>query len=308
MKKRLLFCSMFFTSLLLLNNENSQAQTWAIPTSGSAVGSSSNNSIGTNSGSSSNYFSIKSAGNERMRFPTGAGVGIGFGGFPSGWSTSFDLEIYNASWPGLNLGTAISSVKNNFIFLLASDNSGSWINPIITTGDGIITPNGPSAQDLVLSASNTNNGAIRFTTGSTLTERLTIKDNGNVLVNFGNNPVCNLPSGAVLGVNGSIYATGIKVELSNSSGSALCFPDYVFEKEYRLIPLKELESYINNNRHLPGIKSAAEVESNGLDMVEMDTKLLEKVEELTLYMIEMNKKIEALEQENKKLKTLVQTK
>lgn len=308
MKKRLSFYCSFITALLFLNYESVEAQTWVIPTNSSAVGSSSNNSIGTNSGSSSNYFSIKSAGNERMRFPTGAGVGIGFGGFPVGWSTSYDLEIYNASWPGLNLGTAISSVKNNFIFLLASDNSGGWLNPVITTGDGIITPNGPSAQDLILSASNTNNGSIRFTTGSTLTERLTIKDNGNVLVNFGNNPACNLPSGAVLGVNGSIYATGIKVELSNSSGSSLCFPDYVFDKNYRLTPLKELESYIDTNKHLPGIQSAIEVESNGLDMVEMDTKLLEKIEELTLYMIEMNKKVEALEKENMELKKLVQSK
>lgn len=240
-----------------------------------------------------------------MRFPVNSGVGIGLSGFPSGWTTGYDLEVYNNGWPGTNLCATISSVKTNFISILATDNSGGWLNPLLTTGDAILIPQGGSAQDLILSSSSTNSGMIRFSTGSTLTERMTIKDNGNVLINFGNTPACNLPTGAMLGVNGSIYATGIKVELNNSSGSSLCFPDYVFEKNYVLTPLTDLKKFIQQNHHLPGIPKAEEVESNGMDLVEMNTKLLEKIEELTLYMIQTNEKVEQLQQENEKLKTLI---
>jgi hypothetical protein len=63
--------------------------------------------------------------------------------------------------------------------------------------------------------------------------------------------------------------------------------------------LKEVAQYIQTNKHLPGIPSAQEVEKNGVDMVEMDAALLKKVEELTLYILEQNKRIENLENQAK---------
>jgi len=83
------------------------------------------------------------------------------------------------------------------------------------------------------------------------------------------------------------------------------WPDYVFEPEFRLRPLSEVEAFVKDNKHLPEVPSAKEVEANGINLGSMDATLLKKVEELTLYMIEMNKKIEKLEEENKKLKELV---
>jgi hypothetical protein len=81
------------------------------------------------------------------------------------------------------------------------------------------------------------------------------------------------------------------------------FPDYVFDSKYKLRDLKSLENYINENKHLPNVPSAAEVEKNGgIELGQMNTKLLEKVEELTLYIIEINKKVERLEKENEALK------
>ena len=68
--------------------------------------------------------------------------------------------------------------------------------------------------------------------------------------------------------------------------------DYVFDDDYRLMPLGEVESYINNNHHLPEVPSAAEVEENGVDMGEMNKILLQKVEELTLYVIDLQKQID----------------
>jgi hypothetical protein len=99
-----------------------------------------------------------------------------------------------------------------------------------------------------------------------------------------------------LAVEGNIAARGVIVTLQNP------FPDYVFESNYKLRPLANLESYINQNKHLPGIPSAAEVEKNGgIELGQMNTKLLEKIEELTLYVIELKKENEQMKEDIKKL-------
>lgn len=71
--------------------------------------------------------------------------------------------------------------------------------------------------------------------------------------------------------------------------------DFVFEEGYELRSLEELEGFINEHGHLPEIPSAQEVSDGGLNLAEMDANLLQKVEELSLYIIELNKKIEQLE-------------
>lgn len=88
-----------------------------------------------------------------------------------------------------------------------------------------------------------------------------------------------------LSVNGNIGAREVKVETTN-------WPDYVFDDDYALMPLSELEAYIKANKHLPGIPSAKEAEADGIGLAEMNRKLLEKVEELTRYVIDLHKSIE----------------
>ncbi len=85
------------------------------------------------------------------------------------------------------------------------------------------------------------------------------------------------------------------------------WPDYVFAEDYELMPLTELEEEIETLGHLPGVPSASEVEENGHALGEMDAILLEKVEELTLHLIELNKEVSTLSEENTKLKDEVQT-
>lgn len=94
-------------------------------------------------------------------------------------------------------------------------------------------------------------------------------------------------------VNGDALFTKVKVKGFNS------WPDYVFQKSYRLPSLKELEQFIQLNKHLPGVPSANEVEKDGLDMGESQAVLLKKIEELTLYIIELNKRILELEKQSK---------
>lgn len=80
------------------------------------------------------------------------------------------------------------------------------------------------------------------------------------------------------------------------------WPDYVFSPSYDLKPLSEVSQFIQENNRLPEVPSAKEVEENGLNLGEMDAKLLQKIEELTLYLIEQNKNLKQLQEENNILK------
>lgn len=97
-----------------------------------------------------------------------------------------------------------------------------------------------------------------------------------------------------LSVNGTIQAKEVRVETGWS--------DFVFEKSYKLRSLNDVEKYINQNHHLPEIPSASDIQKNGLAVADVQTKMMQKIEELTLYIIQLQKEIDALkskENENK---------
>ena len=84
------------------------------------------------------------------------------------------------------------------------------------------------------------------------------------------------------------------------------FPDYVFANDYKLMSLKDVEAYIQKNKHLPNMPSEAEVLANGLDVTKVNTVLVEKVEELTLHTINQEKEIEALRKQLSTLQTAIE--
>lgn len=98
-----------------------------------------------------------------------------------------------------------------------------------------------------------------------------------------------------LTVKGSIHAEEVKVDLSVPG------PDYVFEENYPLASLDEIKAYITENKHLPEVPSAKEMEANGIELGEMNMLLLKKIEELTLHMIDMKKEINELKEKNEEL-------
>ncbi len=114
---------------------------------------------------------------------------------------------------------------------------------------------------------------------NSLAERMRISSSGNVGIGT------TAPS-YPLSVNGTIEAKEVLVQAGWS--------DFVFDKAYRLPPLAEVEQSIAKDKHLPGMPSAGEVASHGVSVGEMDAKLLQKIEELTLYTIQLQKENDAL--------------
>lgn len=106
------------------------------------------------------------------------------------------------------------------------------------------------------------------------------------IVNGGNVGIGTTAPDARLAVNGQIHATEVKVTTTVPG------PDYVFSKTYSLRSLKDVESYIEANQHLPEVPSAVEMEKEGIKVGEMNMLLLKKVEELTLYVIQLKKELD----------------
>ncbi len=104
---------------------------------------------------------------------------------------------------------------------------------------------------------------------------------------------------AKLAVNGNIHTKEVKVDLVGWS-------DFVFDSDYNLPTLKSVEHHIKEKGHLKDIPSAEDVAKNGVFLGDMDSKLLQKIEELTLYTIDQEKRIENLEAQNKKLMVLLE--
>lgn len=129
---------------------------------------------------------------------------------------------------------------------------------------------------------------------------LTILTSGNV--GIGTTLPSN-PNNYRLAVNGRIGAKEVQVETNSSA-----WPDYVFKPGYELTPLNELESYIRQNNHLPDVPSASQIEAEGHKLGEMDAVLLLKIEELTLYMIELKKQNDELKKELVELKSAISQK
>jgi len=113
-----------------------------------------------------------------------------------------------------------------------------------------------------------------------LYERMRIAPDGNVGIGT-TNPT------EKLDVIGKIRAEEVKVCLNQGC-------DFVFDKDYKLMPLQDLSTFITENKHLPEVAPATVMESEGINLSEMNAKLLQKVEELTLYIIDLQKQIDEL--------------
>ncbi|MDP2889502.1 MAG: hypothetical protein Q8P34_11165 [Bacteroidota bacterium] len=173
-------------------------------------------------------------------------------------STSPAIEIANSSNTRLQIG--IPTSPNDF-------SVGSIL------GDAVIRPSGGinGHNGLIFSIPNNNNDGNSYFAFGDSYNALWMKIFNNKIVK----------------IDGKLFAKEIEVKTD-------VWSDFVFKSDYKLMPLNELESFIKENNHLPNIPTEAEVKTNGINVAEMNAKLLQKVEELTLYVIEQQKQIEEL--------------
>ncbi|NAY93422.1 hypothetical protein GTQ34_16040 [Muricauda sp. JGD-17] len=161
---------------------------------------------------------------------------------------------------------------------------------------GIIKSRHANGHNIAMFSSGDGNSYLNFTGGSSSSRigfqfdgssKMSIYKNGGVSIGPG------IPGSYKLALKGKIRAEEIKVETG--------WADYVFKEDYGLPTLDEVENYIKEKGHLNNIPSAKEVEENGIQLGEMNRLLLEKIEELTLYIIELKKGQETLENQYKEL-------
>ncbi len=195
---------------------------------------------------------------------------VGIGMTPASTDAKLTVVINNETGNGIHLVNQTSWTR-----ICAPSLTTGAFNSISRTGDaGVIL--------------GTSSGVNQNTYGYVIAPYRTGAASGLRVNQYGNvgigTALTNNPNNYTLAVNGTIGAKAITVENTSSAWS-----DYVFESDYKLMPLSEVEKYVNKNKHLPEVPSAKEVEEKGINVADMDNILLRKIEELTLHMIRIEK-------------------
>lgn len=198
-------------------------------------------------------------------------------------------------------GNAVTNPFNNFNRFEILGNTSTANGPSVTlvTNDGQYPFRNGSVNICSYGSSGT---AIYFTNYNTITgvwdNHASMTKDGKFII--GNSLVWNsvAPGDYKLYVERGILAERVKVAIKTTAN----WSDHVFYRHYKLMPLAKLENFISVNKHLPNIPSAEKAVKEGVDLGEMNAKLLEKIEELTLYIIDLNKKFESQQKEIEALK------
>jgi hypothetical protein len=222
--------------------------------------------LGAGATSATNNLMLRaSSGDTLLRMRDDGRMGIGYNGVSYG-------RTINVGGTGINFYTA---------------NEAGFGGAVFPTDTSLIMWSNSGANNyLVLQPSWGNTGI------GTYSPNAKFHVNGNTLIGGNSERVA---TGYSLSVAGKIIAEEMRVQLRAS------WPDYVFADDYKLKPLEEVEQLIKQNKHLPNIPAASVVEKEGFDLGDMNKRLLEKVEELTLYLIEMKKENKNLQQTNQTL-------
>lgn len=202
--------------------------------------------------------------------------GVPFTGGSSQWTTSGTNIYYSAG----NIGAGITSPTEKLHIVQSSaTNWAGFFGNSNATGKGLRVQSGSSTATASILQLEDNSG----------NKRMIVRSDGKVGIGT-------LNPDYLLTVNGKIKSEELQVVVDVPA-------DYVFETNYPLLPLDELEKFVREQKHLPGVPSATELVEKGWSVGDMSNKLLEKVEELTLYMLQLKQENELLKERVKKLES-----
>lgn len=225
-------------------------------------------------GTASNHdFALYTGNTEKMRIAYNGNVGIG----TSNPLTTLYLQNANTNYAAT---LTLKNTANNFASRagLTLENDAGNQTQFYKQASGSF-----DANDVILYSAQ---GDTRIYTGGG--ERFRINSSGQVGIGT------TMPD-KLLTVNGTIHATEVLIDQTVRT------PDYVFDKDYNLTSLKDVKAYIDQNHHLPEMPSAKQVAKEGINLGEMNAKLLKKIEELTLYLIDLKNENDALNQRVQKI-------
>lgn len=222
-------------------------------------------------------------------------VEIGIPSAPIWDGNNIALDIFMNAGKGIKFTT-----NNNGAALISIANiNNATSSPFTLFGEGNIEMNSSSAAKKMIVIKDP-----LATTAST--ERFTVFADGTTYIGVKRPSASGLHSSAKLSVDGRLLAKEIYVNIHNS-----VWADYVFDKNYKLMPLSEVETFIKTNKHLPNVPSSSELTSTdeyNLNLSDMQKIQMEKIEELYLHLIQQDKAIKALQLENETLKALINKK
>jgi hypothetical protein len=219
------------------------------------------------------------------------------GSTPTGFVNTTGADFKMGTFSSNNTGRAIIRVNGGDRLTVAPDgNVGIANNDPITrlhiasgqdagltnTQNGFVMLGAEAGSNVVID----NNEIIARNNGAIST--LFMQNNGGT-VQIGNTAV---PTGYTLSVAGKAICTELRVQLTGA------WPDYVFDEKYKLPDFNTLRNYIKENKHLPNIPAAKDIEKSGMEVGDMQRRMMEKIEELTLYVLELEKKVTDLEKRN----------
>lgn len=259
----------------------------------------------------------------------GVNVNANFPGYTGGWARGFSLSNQTGTVPYFELGALGSSTNgaatftHGYIgtdyahpFMVFKPNgdigigTSSPAGQLHLVGNGLISEEASAVGGRISLRNPSKVGAdvkdwtiFNMTTGyikglhfwryagngTNLGAAVVFGDDGTVKIGAVTTPN---PAGYRLYVDQGILTEKVKVAVAGSANWA----DYVFRNDYKLMPLTEVEQFVKENKHLPNVPSAADMVKQGNDLGKTDAKLLEKIEELTLYIIDLKKEIDLLKQ------------